>query len=484
MYNNITEKINESDLFISYLAPELIQRYRIIPLKKENQTLYIGISDLTRIEIFSNIAFQTGLNIKPIYVNEKEIENWIKNNIDETTFYHQFETTLSQVAIRESSPSNDEIVNHDEPIINFVDQLLEEAIHQHVSDIHIESFENTCRIRFRHDGILQENISIPIHLAQRIMSRLKIMANLNITEKRIPQDGKIHFKKQGKIDIRINICPTLFGEKAVLRLFNSDHASLGINTLGMSKQQEEIFLQALSQPQGLILVTGPTGSGKTTTLYSALNHLNKIEKNISTVEDPVEIELPGVNQVNINPSIGLDFTMILRALLRQDPDVIMIGEIRDKETATIAIQAAQTGHLVLSTLHTNDAIHSIIRLRALGISVENILNSIHLVIAQRLLRMICQHCQALSLPQYSLNSALHCNQCYHGYQGRTGVFELLPIPTSLINMTANLTNITQFIYELTKYKLSSLRESGLEKVHIGITNNAELTRVFGIEAYK
>lgn len=278
-------------------------------------------------------------------------------------------------------------------IINYVNELFANAINNSISDIHIEPFEHHCRIRFRRDGLLHEAASLPPHLSTQIIARLKIMAELNIAEKRLPQDGRIKTFHHNKIDIRINTCPTLFGEKIVLRLPSCNQASLNIQTLGTTEQQTAQLLHSLSKPQGLILVTGPTGSGKTMTLYSALQHLNTIEKNISTIEDPVEIQLDNINQINIRPHIGLNFATALRTLLRQDPDIIMLGEIRDHETAIIAVQAAETGHLVLSTLHTNSAIESLSRLHSLGISPYHLIHSTSLIIAQRLVRKLCVHCK-------------------------------------------------------------------------------------------
>src|SRR3990167_11373159 len=285
------------------------------------------------------------------------------------------------------------LINFNESVIQVVNRLLQDAILNHASDIHIEPYHQHCRIRFRSDSLLHEVATFPSPLAMQMITRLKIMANLNIAERRLPQDGHISLQNDHKIDIRISTCPTLFGEKIVLRLLNSSAIKSDIHQLGLTDTQQQLFLNKLKQPQGLILVTGPTGSGKTITLYSALHYLNKPEKNISTVEDPVEIQLPGINQVNINTKINLHFSTVLRTLLRQDPDIIMIGEIRDPETADIAIQAAQTGHLVLSTLHTNSAIETLTRLHAMKILAYNLAGSLSLIIAQRLIRTLCAHCK-------------------------------------------------------------------------------------------
>lgn len=365
---------------------------------------------------------------------------------------------------QEILPDNPE--ENDEPVIEFVDCLIQEAIQKQVSDIHLEPYQQYCRIRFRCDGLLSLAASVPLALANRIITRLKIMANLNIAERRRPQDGRIKLPLAAHIDIRTNTCPTLYGEKIVLRILDMSHINLKIDSLGMTAAQNNLFHEKLSQPQGLILVTGPTGSGKTVTLYSALHDLNQIEKNISTVEDPVEIELAGINQVNIHPRIGLDFAVVLRSLLRQDPDIILVGEIRDAETANIAMQAAQTGHLVLSSLHTNSAAETIIRLQSIGVSAYHLISSISLIIAQRLVRVLCSHCQGNG-----------CAQCYQGYQGRIGIFELLPVTESIATLILSHANTAQILEKMQQEGCLSLWEAGMEKVRQGITSLAELERV-------
>lgn len=326
----------------------------------------------------------------------------------------------------------------DQTINQFAKHLIQSASEANASDIHLESYSEQCRIRFRCDGLLYDAIYLPISILSRLTTCFKIMANLDIGEKRLPQDGRI----QTSIDIRVSTCPSLYGEKMVLRLLPAKH--LDLNVLGMTELQLQQFQCALSHPQGLILITGPTGSGKTATLYSALQYLNRPEKNILTVEDPVEIALHGITQVNINSRIGLNFDNILRSFLRQDPDIIMIGEIRDKETAAMAITAAQTGHLVLSTLHTNHAHQAIQRLQSLNITEDQIANSLNLIIAQRLIRVFCQRCKANH----------NCGKCHAGYEGRTGIFEL-------------------------SNHESTLLAHGLAKVHAGITSQQELQRVLG-----
>lgn len=359
----------------------------------------------------------------------------------------------------------------DEPLIQLVDKTIKDAIQLSASDIHIEPFENYSRIRFRLDGILHEVKKIPLHLALRFVTRLKVIAKLDITERRLPQDGRFQLHN---VDIRINICPTQFGEKIVLRLLNSNKISLNISNLGFSSAQKEMFLKHITRPQGLILVTGPTGSGKTVTLYAALNYLNSIEKNISTAEDPIEIQLPGINQININSKIGLEFSTILRTLLRQDPDIIMLGEIRDNETAHIAMQAAQTGHLVIATLHTNSAIETLTRLQYMGITPHDIIASVSLIISQRLVRKLCPHCK------YKQNeheyTGIGCLQCLKGYKDRTGIYEFFPVTEKVANdiLQKDINAIRQHI----KSELhETLYESGLKLVQQGITSKMELHRV-------
>ncbi len=351
------------------------------------------------------------------------------------------------------------VIEYDEPVVKFVNQTLKYALDTRASDVHIEPFESHCRIRLRQDGILKTVSEIPIVLFNRFATRLKVLAKLNIAEKRLPQDGRFQFTiEDKKIDVRISICPTLFGEKIVLRLLNTHFMLLEIDNLGFTASQKRIFTQKISQPQGLILVTGPTGCGKTVTLYSALQHLNSENKNISTVENPVEIEMPGINQVNIQPKIDLTFENVLRAFLRQDPDVIMLGEIRDKETANIALQAAQTGHLVFSTLHANNTYEAFVRLHSMGLPLYDVANAITLVIAQRLVR----------------------KRADTAYAGRTGIFEFLPVTTALrerIKQDLSLPAFTQFMQE---NNLATLRVSADLLVKNRVTDEAEIQRVLSV----
>lgn len=370
----------------------------------------------------------------------------------------------------------------DFPVINFVNNIIHEGITRGASDIHFEPYENTYRIRMRIDGVLYAVNQPDSLLAPRLTARIKIMAGLDISEKRLPQDGRCKLELEAKksISLRISICPTLFGEKIVLRLLDAHATHLGIEQLGFSPAQEQIFLTNITKQQGMILVTGPTGSGKTMTLYTALQLLNNSEKNISSAEDPVEIYLPGINQVQINTKTGLNFATALRAFLRQDPDVIMLGEIRDYETAEIAVKAAQTGHLVLSTLHTNSAVETLSRLANMGIEAFNVATSINLVIAQRLLRRLCNHCkQPQIIDELTFYTAGKCPQCTGGFQGRIGIFEILPISTELSKIILSQGSVQDIEQRAKQEGLVTLRESALESVRLGITSLAEANRVTG-----
>jgi type II secretory ATPase GspE/PulE/Tfp pilus assembly ATPase PilB-like protein len=345
-----------------------------------------------------------------------------------------------------------ELFRSDHAILSLANQLLIQAITQHASDIHIEPLETKTRVRLRIDGLLQEIAAIPTSIATQINTRLKVMAELNIAEKRLPQDGRFKIDSNRAIDIRISTCPTRFGEKIALRLLYPHDQALALSMLGMTSAQEQLFLEKLSHPKGLILVTGPTGSGKTMTLYAALTHLNHIQNHLITIEDPVEIELQGINQININPRIGLDFQTLLTAILRQDPDIIMIGEIRDQHTASIAMDAAETGHLVLSTLHAGNTKEALTRLGSLGVPPHRLNQAAPLIISQRLIRKRCLICHA---------NQSDCLLCYQGYRGRTGIFELL------------------FMNHCNKRGQMTLREAAWHKVSLGITNREEIGRVLG-----
>lgn len=399
-----------------WLSHELINRYRALPIQLNTQTLTLCVSDPTQDNAFSAISFHTGKKIELMLGNEELLEKILSTHCRPNVLLAKF------FAEEESTYLTDSSEKDEEPIIEYVNHLIASAIEKLVSDIHIEPYSQHCRVRFRRDGLLYEAASVPMHAATRIITRLKIMANMNITERRLPQDGRVAWRQEKNIDIRLNCIPTLHGEKMVLRLLDANAMQLSLETLGLYPNQLQQLRHNINKPQGLILVTGPTGSGKSVTLYSILHELNQTAKNISSVEDPVEIDLQGINQININHHIGLSFPVVLRMLLRQDPDILMIGEIRDFETASIAIQAAQTGHLVLATLHTNSAAETLHRLHSMGIENNKLTDTITLIIAQRLVRTLCLHCKRPANDSHY--QAVGCEQCHHGYRGRTGVFAL------------------------------------------------------------
>ncbi len=385
--------------------------------------------------------------------------------------------------------------NDDAPVVRFVNKILLDAIKKGASDIHFEPYEKIFRIRFRSDGMLHEVATPPINLAMRMTARLKVMSKMDIAERRVPQDGRIKMvlSKNRAIDFRVNTCPTLFGEKVVLRILDPTSAEIGIEKLGFEPEQQKAFLSAIHKPYGMVLVTGPTGSGKTVSLYTGLNIINTEDRNISTAEDPVEITVAGINQVNMNVKAGLTFATSLRAFLRQDPDIIMVGEIRDLETAEIAIKASQTGHMVLSTLHTNDAPQTLTRLLQMGIAAFNIASSVNLIMAQRLARRLCEHCkQPEDLPPKALLKAgfkqeeldtltvygpIGCDKCVKGYKGRVGIYQVMPITEALKTIIMEEGNALELAKQAESEGINDLRESGLNKIRMGITSLEEINRV-------
>jgi type IV pilus assembly protein PilB len=384
----------------------------------------------------------------------------------------------------------------DAPVVKYVNKILVDAINKGASDIHFEPYEKRYRIRYRIDGLLSEVASPPINIAGKLTARVKVMSRMDISERRVPQDGRIKLKlsKKRAIDFRVNTCPTLFGEKIVLRILDPSSATLGIDALGYEPHQKDLYMKALSNPYGMILVTGPTGSGKTVSLYTGLNILNIPETNISTAEDPAEINLEGINQVNVNPKVGLTFAEALRAFLRQDPDVVMVGEIRDLETAEIAIKAAQTGHLVLSTLHTNDAPQTLTRLMNMGVPPFNIATSVSLIIAQRLGRRLCKHCKAVDdLPNevlveegfteddlqenFTIYKAVGCDQCVGGYKGRVGIYQVMPLSDEMGRLIMSGANSIDIADQAAKEGIDDLRRSALNKIKQGVISLEEANRV-------
>lgn len=482
---------------------ELITKYSILPLAQTASRLYIAMADPSNQSVLDEIQFCVGKQLHPIIVNArvllKVITN-LQNTSAENSLTNFSDTDLDSVEFSDEDfecSNTLAIETNDAPIIKLVHKILLEAVKKGASDIHFEPYEKHFRIRMRLDGILFEVSVPPINLAKRICARIKVMSRLDISERRIPQDGrfKLSLLEQRCMDFRVSTCPTIAGEKIVIRLLDPAAAKIGIDALGFETHQRELFLNSINQPQGMILVTGPTGSGKTVTLYTALSLLNTAESNISSVEDPVEIHLDGINQVNINLKAGLNFSSALRAFLRQDPDVIMVGEMRDLETAEIAIKAAQTGHLVLSTLHTNSAPETLTRLANMGLPTYNIATSVSMIIAQRLIRNLCHQCKikddmALSvikseLPKLTIDSNIliyknnsdGCEFCQNGYKGRSGIFEVLPITDKMSSAILAGANSMELLTLAKEAGMVCLRESGLLNVIKGKTSLDEINRV-------
>lgn len=486
---------------VDVISEKLIEKHGIIPLMKRGNKLFIATSDPTHLQAFDEIKFQTSHAVEPIIVEETKLAKLIEFALNRSSADDmgglEEEAGLEAINVSADGDSDDitKVDAEDAPIIRFVNKMILNAINSGASDIHFEPYEKIYRVRYRQDGVLQEVSSPPISQAPKIAARLKIMSRLDISEKRIPQDGrfKMRISKSRAIDFRVSVCPTLFGEKAVLRILDPSSAQLGIDKLGYEKKQKELFLNAIAQPQGMVLVTGPTGSGKTVSLYTALNILNTSERNISTAEDPVEINLAGINQVQMNNKAGLNFAAALRSFLRQDPDIVMVGEIRDLETAEIAVKAAQTGHLVLSTLHTNSAPETLTRLVNMGVPAFNIATSVTLIIAQRLARKLCPDCKIEDeVPEKAQIQAGFreeeigkvtfyrpngCDLCVRGYKGRLGIYEVMPITDGIGRVIMDGGNAIQIADQAKKEGLQDLRRSGLNRIIEGVTSLEEINRV-------
>ncbi|MEW8036788.1 MAG: type IV-A pilus assembly ATPase PilB [Candidatus Thiodiazotropha sp.] len=484
------------------VGEKLVRAHHALPIFRRGNRLFLAVSDPTNHQGLDEIRFNTGLASEAILVEDDKLKHAINKVMEaqETSMDDLLDADLDNLDI---SGGEDEIetdeskLDVDEaPVVRYINKLLLDAIKQGVSDIHFEPYEYTYRVRYRQDGMLREVATPPSNLASRLSSRIKVMSRMNIAEKRVPQDGRIKMQlsKSRAIDFRVNTCPTLYGEKIVLRILDPTSAQLGIEALGFEEEQQQMFLTAINKPYGMILVTGPTGSGKTVSLYTALNLLNKPEVNISTAEDPVEIQVPGINQVNTNVKTGLTFAEALRAFLRQDPDIVMVGEIRDLETAEIAVKAAQTGHLVLSTLHTNDAPQTLTRLANMGVPPFNIASSVLLIMAQRLARRLCEHCKAPEdLPKealleegfteadlktdFSIYKPVGCDMCTGGYKGRVGIFQVMPVSETMGKLIMEGGTSIQLEEQAEKEGVDNLRRSGLRKVMQGITSLQELNRV-------
>ena len=499
------DSINVDLEAIRLVNDKLLSKHRVLPLVKRGKRLHVAVSDPTNLHAIDEIKFQTGLSIEAVVAEDDKLQKAVQKAIEQvdTSMPHSAddEFDLETLEIDSDEPGDADLAGRDDvedaPIVRFVNKIMMDAIRKSASDIHFEPYEKYYRIRVRLDGVLKEVAQPPVQLAQKLAARLKVMSRLDIAERRIPQDGRIKMRlsKSRSIDFRVSSCPTLFGEKIVLRILDASTAMMGIDALGYELFQKELYLHALAKPQGMILVTGPTGSGKTVSLYTGLAILNKEGTNISTAEDPAEIVLPGVNQVNVHPKVGLTFASALRAFLRQDPDVVMVGEIRDLETAEIAIKAAQTGHLVLSTLHTNDAPQTLTRLVDMGVKPYSIATSVSLIIAQRLARRLCPNCkEPVDLPddallkegftreevdstEFKVFRPIGCGQCVDGYKGRVGIYEVLPVSEAIGKIILSGGSAPDIKHQAEAEGVWDLRRSGLKKVRDGVTSLEEVNRV-------
>jgi len=487
---------------VKIISEDLIQKHVALPLYRRGNRLYVAISDPTNTRALDDIKFATNLTVEPILVDEDRLRRTIDQALMNTDSLNQADDQDEGLENLEATGGDDDVNDtavdskgDDTPVVKFINKMLLDAIKRGASDIHFEPYEGEFRVRMRMDGILRSMAKAPIKLAPRLSARLKVMAQLDIAERRVPQDGriKLNVSKTRQMDFRVSSCPTLFGEKIVLRLLDGSAAKLGIDKLGYEDVQKKLYLDALQKPYGMILVTGPTGSGKTVSLYTGLNILNTEERNISTCEDPVEMRVAGINQVQVNVKKGMTFPVALRAFLRQDPDVIMVGEIRDLETAEIAIKAAQTGHMVLSTVHTNDAPQTVARLMNMGIAPYNITSSVTLVIAQRLARRLHDCKRELKLPEsallaegfseeevkagITLYEAVGCADCNDGYKGRLGIYQVMPMTDEIQKIVLEGGNAMKIAEAAERSGVNDLRRSALLKARNGVTSLAEINRV-------
>lgn len=487
------------------VSPALMTKHQTIPIFRRGNRLFIALADPTNIAALDEIKFATGISTEAVVVDQRALSKLLIEILDQQDSLSSEMDQLGESSefdldiIDENSSETEDVDTSavdDTPIVRFVNKVLLDAIKQGASDIHFEPYEQNYRVRFRTDGILREIVKPPKTLAPRLAARIKVMSQMDISERRIPQDGRIQMKlsKNRSIDFRVNTLPTMFGEKIVMRILDPTSAQMGIDALGYDDDQKQLFLEALAKPQGMILVTGPTGSGKTVSLYTGLSILNTDERNISTAEDPVEINMEGVNQVLVNNKVGLDFAEALRSFLRQDPDIIMVGEIRDIETAEIAIKAAQTGHLVLSTLHTNSAAETITRMMNMGVPAYNIASSVSLIIAQRLARRLCKQCSipetevphdALMelgfndemLENATIKRAVGCEACKDGYRGRVGIYEVVKVTKALANLIMGGDNSIDLDKQARREGFADLRLSALRKAAQGLISLEEVNRV-------
>lgn len=496
--NTINNEVIPKDL----VDEKIVRKFNALPIFKRGQRLFLALSDPTRIDAIDAIAFNSRLSVETVVVEEDKLRAKIDAIFADTmqNFSNFADSDLDAGLSDEGTDEGETAINDgvdEAPVVKFVNKMLLDAIRMGASDLHFEPYEKTFRVRFRVDGVMQQVASPPVQLAGKIAARLKVMSQMDISERRVPQDGRIKLKisKNKAIDFRVNSLPTLFGEKIVLRILDPSSAMLGIDALGYEPDQKEMFMEALHKPQGMLLITGPTGSGKTVSLYTGINILNTGATNISTAEDPVEINLEGINQVNVNPKVGLTFANALKSFLRQDPDIVMVGEIRDLETAEIAIKAAQTGHMVLSTLHTNSAPETLTRLRNMGVASFNIATSVNLVIAQRLARRLCKLCKKpINIPRKSLleigftdadlDDSSHviyepvgCSECREGYKGRVGIYEVMKVTPDISRIIMEDGNAIDIKDAALKNGFRDLRRSGILKVLEGVTSIQEMMRV-------
>jgi type IV pilus assembly protein PilB len=490
---------------VRLVSDKLLVKHRVLPVFRRGKRLFLAVADPTNLHAIDEVKFATSLGIEAIVVEDDKLQRAIDKALEQVDnqmagLTEEADVDLESLEVTGGEDELDDKVGKDDvedaPIVRFVNKVMLDAIRRGASDIHFEPFEKLYRVRLRMDGVLKEIAQPPVQLAQKLSARLKVMSRLDIAERRVPQDGRIKMKlsKNRAIDFRVSTCPTLFGEKIVLRILDPAQAMLGIDSLGYEPFQKELYTKYLAKPQGMILVTGPTGSGKTVSLYTGLNILNREDTNISTAEDPAEINLPGVNQVNVNAKVGLTFAAAMRAFLRQDPDVIMVGEIRDLETAEIAIKAAQTGHLVLSTLHTNDAPQTLTRMVDMGVKPYAIATSVSLIIAQRLARRLCGQCkQHVDIPREALLKEgftemdivgglkifgpKGCSNCTDGYKGRVGIYQVLPVTEAIARIILAAGSAVDIAAQAVKEGVWDLRRSGLEKVKNGLTSLEEVNSV-------
>jgi type IV pilus assembly protein PilB len=499
------EAVNLDLEIVRLVSDKLLAKHRVLPLFRRGKRLFVAVADPTNLHAIDEVRFGTGLGVEAIVVEDDKLQKAIDKALEQvdsqmSALNDEADVDLEALEVSGGEDELDDKIGRDDvedaPIVRFVNKVMLDAIRRGASDIHFEPFEKTYRVRLRMDGVLKEIAQPPVQLAPKLSARLKVMSRLDIAERRVPQDGRIKMKlsKNRAIDFRVSTCPTLFGEKIVLRILDPAQAMLGIDSLGYEPFQKELYTKYLAKPQGMILVTGPTGSGKTVSLYTGLNILNREDTNISTAEDPAEINLPGVNQVNVNPKVGLTFASAMRAFLRQDPDVIMVGEIRDLETAEIAIKAAQTGHLVLSTLHTNDAPQTLTRMVDMGVKPYAIATSVSLIIAQRLARRLCGTCKVpRDIPREALlkegfseadiSAGLKifgpkgCSSCTDGYKGRVGIYQVLPVSEAIARIILGGGSAVEIGDQAAQEGVWDLRRAGLEKVKSGLTSLEEVNSV-------